>query len=443
MNPAGPRGIPKNASWRLVDLVQKIPQEYRWVFNDHSTLMAVHLEKPTVRTGKMAILKSLIKYSKMLGMEWQLIYIVGLFSMIKMLASQFFVINQKSKIDQNYPSAFFVGFSVTRNEQIYLDYCDKTSEVIGKFNQYDIGSFARWCRVNFQMGMYFLAYSITIAKKAIASMPPELSGRREDFLSHVASKLGYYAYMRSWFHMVRRINPRLKEIAFSCQNIASFAAVDEGIHTIYFSHGLLSHAELLPAFNKVTVISNAEMEFVKCRLPDSSVATYINQIEKLNPSRMLREVLICSYPSSENKYMSNIITFLDFAKVESIKVRVRLHPSENDNVFWHKYQEAGLVSIEVCDISVNDALVRLKPRLVLSWGSTTLIDALDHGVIPINASRDDDLMATELVYPVRRRSLRLDRHFKSLPKLFHDDDYYNYVLSKLYSSKVDDVVQLN
>ncbi len=375
----------------------------------------------------------------MFGIEWQLIYIVGLFVMINMLVAQLFVINQKREIDQDYPAAFFVGFSVMKNDQIYLDYCGKTSEVVGKLNQYNIESFARWCRVNFQMGMYFLAYSITIAKKAIASMPSELAGRREDFLAHIASKLGYYAYMRSWFHMVHRINPRLKEIAFSCQNIASFAAVDEGIHTIYFSHGLLSHAELLPAFNKVTVISDAEMEFVKRRLPDSSVATYLNQVEKLDPSQMLREVLICSCPSSGNKYMSNIITFLDFAKIENIKVRVRLHPSENYNVFWHKYQEAGLVSIEVCDINVHHAIVRLKPRLVLSWGSTTLIDALDHGVIPINAIQDNDLLAMELVYPVCGRSLSLDHHFKSLSKLFYDDDYYNYVLSKLYSTKADDV----
>ena len=138
--------------------------------------------------------------------------------------------------------------------------------------------------------------------------------------------------------------------------------------------------------------------------------------------------------------MTNIITFLDFARAESIKVRVRLHPSENDNVFWHKYQEAGLVSIEACDISFSDALVRLKPRLILSWGSTTLIDALDHGVIPINASQDDDTVAIELVYPAYKRSLSLDRHLKSLPKLFHDNDYYNYVLSKLYASKAEDIV---
>ena len=440
MNPACSKKMPKNTSWRLVDLVQKLPQEYRWVFNEKTTLMAVYLEKPTVRNRKMAILKSLIKYSKMFGIEWQLIYIVGLLVMIKMLVAQLFVTNKKGKISQDYPAAFFVGFNVVKNDQIYLDYCRKTSGAVGKLDQFNVGSFSRWYPVNFQIGMYFLGYSTTLAKKAIAAMPPELADRREDFLTHIASKIADYAYMRSWFHMVRRIHPSLKEIAFSCQNTASFAAVDEGIHTNYYSHGVLSHAELLPDFNEVTVISNAEMEFVKRRLFNSSVATYINKIDKLEPSQMLREVLICSYPSSGNKHMSNIITFLDFARAESIKVRVRLHPSENDNVFWHKYQEAGLVSIEACDISFSDALVRLKPRLVLSWGSTTLIDALDNGVIPINASQDDDTVAIELVYPACKRSLSLDRHLKSLPKLFHDNDYYNYVLSKLYANKAEDIV---
>jgi hypothetical protein len=440
MNPADSEDMLKNTSWQLVDLLQKLPQEYRWVFNDHSTLMAVYLEKPTVRTGRMAILKSLIRYSKMFGIEWVFIYTVGLFVMINLLITQLFAHKPKRKIDQDYPSVFFVGFNVSRNDQIYLDYCAKRSETVGKLFQYDIKSFARWYRVNFQMGIFYIAYSISIAKKAIAAMPSELAGRREDFLAHIASRLGYYAYTRSWFHMVQRINPRLKEIAFSCQNIASFAAVDEGIHTIYFSHGLLSHAELLPTFNEVTVISDSEIEFVKHRLPDSSVTTYLEQLEKLDPSQMLREVLICSYPSNGNKYMSNIIVFLDFAKIENIKVRVRLHPSENYNVFWHKYQEAGLVSIETYDINIRHAIVRLKPRLVLCWGSATLIDALDHGVIPVNVIQDGDLLAAELVYPVFRRSLRLRHHFEALSKLFHDDNYYNYVLSKLYSSKADDII---
>ena len=138
--------------------------------------------------------------------------------------------------------------------------------------------------------------------------------------------------------------------------------------------------------------------------------------------------------------MENIGIFLDFAKNENLTIKVRLHPSDNDNEFWHKYQEAGLVSIESCDISANDALARLKPRLTLSWGSTTLIDALDNGIIPINASDGNDFGDYEMVYPANKRSLSLDCHFKLFSKLFHDNDYYNYVLAKLYSNEAQDIV---
>ena len=71
-------------------MVQKLPQEYRWVFNEKNTLMAIYLEKPTAHKRKMALLKSLIKYSRMFGIEWQLIYIVGLLIMIKVLVAQIF-----------------------------------------------------------------------------------------------------------------------------------------------------------------------------------------------------------------------------------------------------------------------------------------------------------------------------------------------------------------
>ena len=440
MRQADSKRMPKNFSWRFVDLLQKLPQEYRWAFNDREMLVAICLEKQVKHSKKQAILKPMIKFGKLLGIEWQLIYIVGLSVMMKMLIAQLFATNLKRKTSKDNPDAFFVGLSANRNNQIYYDYCRKTAGVVGRLNQFDIRSFTDWCNVNFQTGIYFLGYSTTLAKNSIAAIPPELVDRQDDFLLNISSKLGYYAFMRSWFNSVSRINPCLKEIAFSSQNLASFAAVDEGLHTIYFSHGAIGYAELLPAFNEAKVFSNAEMEFAKHRLPDLSVATYKNQIDKLEPSQMFQEVLICSYPSSRNKHMTNIITFLDFARAESIKVRVRLHPSENDNVFWHKYQEAGLVSIEGCDISINDALARLKPRLVLSWGSTTLVDALYNGIIPINATDVNDSLFYEMVYPANKRSLSLDCHFKLFSKLFHDNDYYNYVLAKLYSNEAQDIV---
>ncbi|MDB9754301.1 hypothetical protein OAB05_01000 [Amylibacter sp.] len=432
--------MPKNFSWRSVDLLQKLPQEYRWAFNDRETLISICLGTKTRRSKKLAILKPMIKFGKLLGIEWQLIYIVGLSVMLKMFIAQLFATNLKRKTTKDNPDAFFVALGVNRNDKLYCDYCRKVSGVVGRLDQYNIRSFIAWYNVNFQTGMYFLGYSTTLAKNSIAAIPPELIDRENDFLLHIVSKLGYYAFMRSWFHTVRRTNPCLKEIAFSCQNMASFAAVDEGFYTIYFSHGALGYAELLPAFNEAKVISNAEMEFAKSRLPDLSVSTYKNQIKKLNPSQMFREVLIFSYPTSGNKYMENIGIFLDFAKNENITIKVRLHPSDNDNEFWHKYQEAGLVSIESCDISANDALARLKPRLTLSWGSTTLIDALDNGIIPINASDGNDFGDYEMVYPANKRSLSLDCHFKLFSKLFHDNDYYNYVLAKLYSNEAQDIV---
>jgi hypothetical protein len=133
--------------------------------------------------------------------------------------------------------------------------------------------------------------------------------------------------------------------------------------------------------------------------------------------------------------MLNIEPLLYWAKENSIPIRVRLHPAENLNYFWSSYVKAGLVTIEPKAEEFFGAIYRLKPRLFISWVSTTLTDIVHCGIMPITMSESTDLRAAELVYPVLERCLVIGNNFELLGRLLDDDLYYENIVKKLLLSR--------
>lgn len=328
---------------------------------------------------------------------------------------------------------FFVGFGVGKEEELFLHYSEKRTNGVGRLHQYKLDTFAVWHRVGIVPGLRSFFYALAVAKKSVAVLPSELCNRHVDFLTHIGSKVGYYSYMRSWFEILSiRAGANLEEVAFSCQNMAAFAAVDVGIRTAYLSHGVINRCEVLPAFTTVSALTTYDAAFISHRLPKAHVRVYSPSRQTLTPSQMAREILITSCPNGgDANYMLSAIPLVYWANTMKVPVRVRLHPSEDATFFWSNYEEAGLVTIEKADVDFFKAIDRLRPRLLASWVSTTLADVLACGVIPVSVSVDDDIYVAELVYPIFQRCLRWPQDFESIERLLDDDEYYASVLSRL------------
>lgn len=417
----------------ILDKLQKLPPQYHWALSDAQLLLAIYGNKPTVRTGRLFLLTILVRFSQRIGMVWPLISLIGTVELVKLLVRQHAFKKNKRRNVGVYPTCFFVGFGVAKEVELISNYGKNKANEPGILHQYKIETFAFWHRVDVMSGFRSLFYAIALARQAVAALPAELAYRRVDFLTHIASKIGYYAYVRSWFSILAiRADSNLVEVVFSCQNLAAFAAVDAGILASYFSHGMITRCELLPVFTTVSALTADEATFIRHRLPKAHVTVYSPARQTLVPSQMAKEILIASCPVGGNpRYMLTVMPLIRWAETKKIPVRVRLHPSEDATYFWSGYANSGLVTIEEGDVDFFQAIDRLKPRFLISWVSTTLADVLHCGVIPITACLDDDLYVAELVYPISQRCLKLPKDFESIERLFDDDEYYESVLSRL------------
>jgi len=148
------------------------------------------------------------------------------------------------------------------------------------------------------------------------------------------------------------------------------------------------------------------------------------------PSQLRREALITSIYGTADYMSPGIAPFIRWASDNKIPVRVRPHPRET-GTFWFDYEENGGVFIEDVDSSFLHSIDRLRPRINVSWFSTTLADSLEYGVIPVTVSSDDDPAVLNMVYPLFKRSLRWPRDAESIVRLMTDDGYYRLVLARL------------
>ncbi len=365
------------------------------------------------------------------SLVWLLLMLVGLLEVAKLLIKQGLPVSQGSwHRNVSYPARFFVGFGAGAEEEIRVEYCANHSGVVATVNQLDPGSFGSWHRVSLPNGLRSLMHSMETAKLAAAHLPLELSPWRHDFLTYVGMRIGYYAFMHAWFVLLKdRAGGCVTELAFLSADTAAFASADSGLPTCYLQHGMTRYSTLLPYFSKVVALTEDEAGYFRRYQPQADVSLNLGSDIAISPFQMANGVLVASiYGWEEN--MWRIDSFIQWAVVKSLPIWVRPHPCEEGS-FWANRADANHVRIEADDTSFSGALERLRPRLVISWFSTALFDALASGVIPVTVCVDDDSNVADMVYPLFKRSLRWPADAGLIERLLDDDRLYVETLARL------------
>lgn len=378
-------------------------------------------------------LRGLVKICQPFGALWPLLCVVGLVELGKLLRQQQAPSGRASRQAAEYPSRFFVGFGAAAEEQLFKEYSENHGGKVGKLDQINVSSFAAWHKVNPITGLGSFWRALQIARRALAEMPLVLKPWRIEFLTYVGMRLGYYSYMSSWFEILKfkmdDMGIHVEEVAFLAPDTAAFAAVAGRLPTCYHQHGLIFYS-IQPNFTRVDALTADEAAYLRIALPEAHIMVRQKQEVPLAPAEMMREVLITSAFYGDHPNMSLIEPFLVWASSVGVPVRVRPHPREN-STFWSGHAASGAVAIESQDPGFRPALERLKPRIVVSWPSTTLADALGYGFVPVLVCKENDRDVEEMPYPIMRHCLRWPRDCQSIARLLHDDEYYVTVLKQL------------
>jgi hypothetical protein len=129
---------------------------------------------------------------------------------------------------------------------------------------------------------------------------------------------------------------------------------------------------LSPEFQAVDAMTRDEAIHFRRTLPLARIK--MTSFTELDESELTNGVLIASVYERRDE-MRRILPFIYWARGNGWQVWVRPHPRE-DKSFWIQEVDSNLVRIEDGDASFFDALSRLRPRIVASWYSTALADAL-------------------------------------------------------------------
>ena len=81
---------------------------------------------------------------------------------------------------------------------------------------------------------------------------------------------------------------------------------------------------------------------------------------------------------------------------------------------------------------VGDSRVaRIRPRLVVSWYSTVLAEALQSGIVPVTVCTPEESNAGDVVYRLFDRALCWPREVQRLEAVLNDDNTYKDTIAAL------------
>jgi hypothetical protein len=394
----------------------------RWVRADSALLQSVTAGQSVERGTLGRRLQNILTWADRCALVGPVLFAVGLSELLLKLRQQ-----RTHRCTNERLSRLFVGFGAGAEETLFKEYCEKWQGPVARANQVDVASMGRIHRVGGWKALRTLWAACRAVVISVRELPDALGARRIDFLTHGGLRLGGYTYMRAWFEGVREQCMPNAEVCFLAADTPAFAAADAGANTRYLQHGFIRRSLLLPCFSSVEALTEDEAAHFRRSLPGARVCVRDN--EPLQVSAWNPVVLVASVYECEQE-MKRILPILSWAKESGWKVLVRPHPRE-DRSFWSERVDRNSIQIEDCAASFHDALKHLRPRIVVSWYSTALADALNCGIVPVTVSDESTPAVSDMVYPLFKRALRWPQDRQRIAEIMKSDDAYRETLRSL------------
>lgn len=322
---------------------------------------------------------------------------------------------------KSYPNSdvIFIGIGALREPRLISEISKQTEKLPLYIDQRDPAEFRKLSAPGFRD---VLARWFQFTSEAISILKSPCRGSsRLDLFATLTMRCHELAFLTALFDALYSARPNLR-IAFSTTDIASHAATIAGFSTEYHQHGLLARSLVFANFSTMFAITKFEGQHVADRIP--------GLVWNLQPT-FFSETKNRTVLAIAGDYIANdpgsVIALVDFAQALGLSIVVRPHPRGDDRL-WCAIRERDQVTFEN-DGSFEDFLGNWRPMFVASWFSTTLVDALMAGSLPITLSEG----RTELVLPLREIALHFPKDNTHLKACVLDIETREQTQSQLYS----------
>ncbi|WP_306253739.1 hypothetical protein [Parvularcula sp. IMCC14364] len=205
-----------------------------------------------------------------------------------------------------------------------------------------------------------------------------------DLLSTLTMRLHELAYLLALFERLHETRPQLL-IYSSTAGLAAYAACLAGFKVEYRQHGLLARTLVFPEFCAMVALTAFEGRYVASRI--HGLALRLNK----PPAALTSLPKVFAFAGDyEAKDPSPVTELAEVALVNGFHVIVRPHPRGHNNL-WDDIRGRDGVDFDT-DGRFEDFLGKWRPAFVASWISTTLLDGLQMGAVPVTLSRDNRLL---------------------------------------------------
>lgn len=409
-------------AWRPANDLQGLPNASRWSVSDSSLLQGLAAGGAPTRGRRGAGIHVALSWARRAHLSAALLFVIGLVA-----ATADWIRQGRLSTPQGLFDRLFVGFGAGAEEELFQRYAEEAGGHVARVNQDDVSSFGHLSRARYWDVIVALIDAHRVALQTVRKLPCSVASAHDHFMTYACMRLGRYAFLRAWFECLKRGHQDVKEACFLASDTAAFAAVDAGLSARHLQHGFIRHSLVLPDFTHVDALTYDEAEHFRHRLPAARVR--IVRPESAVPIGGASGVLIASVYERLDE-MRKIVPFLEWAKAKALVVWVRPHPRETGD-FWLTEIDRGLVKIEDRDESFYSAMGRLQPRVVISWYSTALADALEYGLIPLAIAGESNPAVRDMVFPIMDRTLQWPRHSSLVEDLMFDDELFRATVTSL------------
>lgn len=208
-----------------------------------------------------------------------------------------------------------------------------------------------------------------------------------DIMTTIAMRCHELSYLVALFDSLHKQCPDVFIIC-STADMAPHAACIAGFSTEYHQHGFLRKELVYPDFSFMLALTEIEAKHVSSR-----VTRMRSQVSNIEPCYEFASKVFLIAGIRNMQDSSPVKSLVYIALRNGYQVVIRPHP-QGDPEFWLDIYNFEDVTIEF-EGSFTDCLAKWRPAYVATWFSTTILDGLFAGAVPITFSCEEN----DLVFP--------------------------------------------
>lgn len=290
-----------------------------------------------------------------------------------------YIVGRKFAGHTGMPDAIFVGIGALRERQLSEQIAEQLGQTPHFVDQRLPGGFSGLPAPSV-LRVFRQWIRVMRAASSIVSVPdPDF--KTLDLLSTLTMRVHELAYLLAWFEKLGEERP---DILISCStaDLPAHAACLVGLNVEYHQHGFLSKSLVFPQFARMFALTAMEGMHVGDRLPGLEVIVG----EPPSPISVTSDVLAFA-GDRQARDPSPVAALAAMAYKNGLTVVVRPHPNGHEELWSELLHRDGVVFDSAG--SFDEFLQRWRPAFVATWFSTTLLDGLFAGAVPITLSRDN------------------------------------------------------